>query len=119
MEGWHKGFMLRPLNPVSPSKQKGRHQKQHGNQTDHDSLGQNESQILSYAETHQHQNNKSDNRSCAAGQNRGQRFMYGIGNSGNGVIPLRPFLCKHIQQEYRVIHGYSQLQNRSHAEGQK
>ena len=45
--------------------------------------------------------------------------MYCVGNGGNGIISFGPLLCKHIEQEHRVIHGDGQLQNRGHAEGQK
>ena len=72
MEGRHKGLMLRPFNPVSPAKQERRHQKQHGNQTDHNSLRQNEAQVFTDTETHQHQYDEPDNGGGAACKNRGQ-----------------------------------------------
>ena len=119
MKRRHKGTVRRSLHQFSPSKQKCGHQKHDSQKADHNSLCQNKTQILSNGKTHQHQNDESHNCSSPAGKNRGHGASQRICQSRFRFQSLILFLYKGMQQEYGIVHGDSQLQNRRHAERQK
>ena len=106
-------------NPVVKLQDQRRHQKQHRRQAADDSLGQHKAHILTDGEPHKCNHQESHDRGGAACQNRAAGFLK---RCLHGKMPLHSLTLvpvEGVQQEYGIVHGHRQLQDRRRGKGEE
>ena len=106
-------------NHVLKPQDERRHEQQHGDQAEENTLGEHKAHIRPNAEPHERQREETDNgrraRSADRGKGRAQRIRHGL----LGLDAVGLFLGERMQQEDRVVHRTGELQHRADRVGQK